>query len=68
VKKKLVRVNTNITEELNDWLNAESERTGISKSSLILMALTQYKDQKNVMSQIPDLLNAMNTLQKIQEN
>lgn len=64
-KRKLVRVNTNITEELNDWLNSETERTGVPKSSLILMALSQYKDQKEVMAQIPELLSAMNNLKSL---
>jgi hypothetical protein len=67
-KRKLVRVNTNITEEINEWLNSESARTGVPKSSLILMALSQYKDQKNVMAQIPELLNAMQNLQTLEKN
>lgn len=37
-----VRVNSRIGIVENEWLNAESKRTGISKSSLIQMAVEAY--------------------------
>lgn len=37
-----VRVNSRIGIVENEWLNAESKRTGISKSSLVQMAVEAY--------------------------
>lgn len=37
-----VRVNSRIGIVENEWLNAESKRTGISKSSLIQIAVEAY--------------------------
>jgi hypothetical protein len=67
-KQKLVRVNTNITEDLNDWLNAESYKTGVSKSSMILMALTKYREQQKLMEMTPQLLDAVNQLKVMQQD
>lgn len=41
-----VRVNTRISAEINDWLDDECKRTGITKSTLIHLALQTYMQQK----------------------
>lgn len=39
----MVRVNTRVSKEINDWLDARSEATGIPKSTMIYLALEEYK-------------------------
>lgn len=52
---KLHRVNTKIPGELNDWLDEESRRTGLSKSSLIMLSVQAYYDQKTVVKRMGDM-------------
>jgi hypothetical protein len=61
-KRDLIRLNTNITSELNDWLNAESERLGLTKSTVVIMALSHYKDQKSAIEKMPELLSGLDKL------
>lgn len=37
-----VRINSRLGRNENEWLDSESKRTGISKSSLIQMAVESY--------------------------
>jgi predicted DNA-binding protein len=62
---KLVRVNTNITEEINDWLNERSEKTGVSKSTLIHLALEQYRNQVDVMKELPKMTQMLEMLSRL---
>lgn len=42
----MVRVNTLVPLDLNEWLNQVSEKRGIPKSTLITMALEKYRDEQ----------------------
>lgn len=62
----MVRVNSRVSEDVNDWLDTESKRTGVAKSTLIYLALEQYINQKEnmkVMKQFPELLSRMEELE-----
>ncbi|MGC4379451.1 hypothetical protein WD019_21470, partial [Fictibacillus sp. Mic-4] len=50
----MVRVNTRISKEINDWLDAESSRSGVSKSTLIYLALEHYITQKKALTMVHD--------------
>lgn len=55
-----VRVNTKISAEANDWLDAQSAETGISKSTLIAIAVDAYRKEQSVITQLlPKLLEQM---------
>lgn len=43
----IVRVNTRISSDINNWLDNRSKQTGITKSTLIHLALDQYVQQQN---------------------
>lgn len=51
----MVRVNTRISKKANDWLDNESKITGLPKSTLILLAIENYIQQKNAEGYIGDL-------------
>jgi len=48
----VVRVNTRISRTLNEWLNKRSIKTGLSKSTLIMLALENYYQQTEVVDQM----------------
>lgn len=41
------RITVKISDELNEFLDNESKRTGISKSSLVAFAIEEYKNYKH---------------------
>lgn len=63
---ELVRVNTNITKDLNDWLNERSKKTGFSKSTLIHLALDNYRNDVELMNELPSLTKIMAELQYLE--
>lgn len=42
----MVRVNTRISSEVNQWLEGQSNKTGVPKSAIIHIALENYMQQK----------------------
>lgn len=58
----LVRINTNISKDANDWLASRSERTGMSKSALIHMSIEHYRNQVELIDQMPKISQFMQTI------
>lgn len=52
----LFRVNARIGQHHNDFLDAESERTGLSKSMVIMLAIENYMKQYQQQSTLSDLV------------
>lgn len=52
---EMVRVNTRIGYDANAWLDAESERTGVPKSTLIHLAVEQYIQNKRAMDSMANV-------------
>lgn len=66
--KSLQRVNSRLGYTQNKWLDEESARTGISKSSLIQMAVEQYIAQKqalNAMYDMPSMIEKLEGLETL---
>lgn len=55
------RFSINIGEELNDWLDEESEKTGFTKNALCHMAIERYREQREGMNNLK-ALNSFNEL------
>lgn len=64
---ELVRVNARISSVLNDWLDEQSAKTGISKSTLIMMAVDKYKEQSEAMRAMADMGAVMEKLEQIEK-
>lgn len=65
----IIRINARISSEINDWLDAESAKTGITKSALVHLALEQYIQQKEVIHSMRDIgmLNeVVNRIEKLE--
>ena len=63
---EMVRVNTRIGYDANAWLDAESDRTGVPKSTLIHLAIEQYIQQKEAMNRMTDLGELVQAIQRLE--
>lgn len=66
VKTKMVRLNTSVSTTMNDWLNQQSDETGLSKSALVLLALENFHQQKEAMKTISNIGPIMEKLEEIE--
>ena len=62
----MMRVNTRIGADANAWLDAESERTGVPKSTLIHLAIEQYIQQKEVMTRMSDMGQLLQAIERLE--
>lgn len=63
---EMYRVNTRIGVDANEWLDEESKRTGVPKSTLIHLAVEQYIQQKEVMSKMAGMGAVEHLLERIE--
>ena len=61
---EMVRVNTRISSELNEWLDEESKRTGVPKSTLIHLALTMYMQQKRAVGSLEEVIKRLDRIEE----
>jgi len=61
---RMVRVNTRISDELNKWLDEESGRTGVPKSTLIHLALAMYMQQKRAICSLEEIVKRLDRIEK----
>jgi predicted DNA-binding protein len=62
---EMVRINTRISKEVNDWLDNKSAKTGISKSALVYLALEQYIQQQKVADDMPKMMEILTELKRL---
>jgi len=61
-----IRVNTRLAVDLNDWFDEESRKTGLSKSSLIMMAADNYRKEKEVMKGMADMSSLVAKIEQLE--
>ncbi len=64
---EMVRVNTRISKVLNDWLDERSENTGVPKSTIVMLALENYYQEKEVMKTMGDMSTIMMKLENLEQ-
>lgn len=64
---EMVRVNTRIGSEANEWLDSYSNQTGIPKSTLIHLAIENYIQQKQVMARMSDMGEIVSALERLEK-
>lgn len=62
---EMIRVGTRIRKDLNDWLDQQSEETGLPKSTQIMMAIEMYQQQKMAKGQITELGELISKLEEL---
>lgn len=65
-KPDLVRINTRISVKANKWLDGQSHETGIPKSTLILLAIEQYIQQREAIEMMGDMGMLLERLERIE--
>lgn len=63
---EMVRVNTRISKTLNDWLDERSDKTGVPKSTIVMLALEDYHKEKEVMKAMGDMGSIMLKLEQLE--
>ena len=62
----MMRVNTRIGADANNWLDAESERTGVPKSTLIHLAIEQYIQHKEAFARMADIGQLVEAIERLE--
>lgn len=60
--KSPVRVNTRISYDLNEWLDKKSEEMAISKSSLINIAVENFRKETEAVMMLPAIMKKLEEL------
>ena len=64
---EMIRVNTRISTDMNKWLDKHSKKTGLPKSTIIMMAIEDYRKEKEVMQQMADIGQIVAKLDKLEK-
>ncbi|WP_137744927.1 hypothetical protein [Robertmurraya siralis] len=64
---EMVRVNTRISSKLNEWLDKQSDETGVPKSTIVMLALENYFQQKEAMKSMGNMGDILKKLEEIEK-
>jgi predicted DNA-binding protein len=67
VSDKLFRLNVRLSQESNSWLDQESARTGLSKSSIMAFALENYIQQREVVKNMDNMKMIYEKLEQMED-
>lgn len=63
---EMARLNTRVSAELNEWLDAESIRSGLSKSAIMMIAAENYRREKETFSMMADMGQLVNKIEQLE--
>jgi len=63
---EMVRVNTRVSAKVNEWLDEYSEATGMPKSTIIFLAIEQYKRDLEALSSMQNMTAIVEKIDKLQ--
>lgn len=64
---EMVRINTRISSVLNEKLDKESDDTGIPKSTLVMLALENYYQQKEALKTMTDMSTVLDRIEQLEK-
>lgn len=64
---EMIRVNTRVSPEVMAFLDKRSEETGIPKSTIIMLALEEYKKQHDAMDMVTVFGELVSRLEGIEQ-
>lgn len=67
MEKEMIRVNTRLPFDLNDWLENEAAKTGLSKSAIVMMATENYRREKEAFKSMADLGELVHKIERIEQ-
>ena len=62
---EMTRVNTRVRKDLNEWLDQQTEETGVPKSTQIMFAIEMYQQQKMAKGQLTELAELIEKLEEL---
>lgn len=54
-EREMHRVNVRISSSLNEWLDEEAKKTGLTKTAIMMMATEDYRKTKEAMTMFADI-------------
>lgn len=63
----MVRINTRFSADLNEWLDIESKSSGLPKSSIIMMAVENYRREKTALKSMADMGELVAKIEKLEK-
>lgn len=61
---EMVRVNARVSVDINQWLDDYSKSSGVSKSTIVYMALEQFKTTKQATDSFSEITKMANEIDK----
>lgn len=65
-KLEMARLNTRVSMDLNNWLDAESARSGLSKSAIMMIAAENYRREKEAFGMMADMGELVAKIEKLE--
>lgn len=62
-----VRFNITISDELKKYFEEWSEKTGIAQSALMVLAISEYVDQKKALNALAPMMEQIKMLENIKK-
>jgi len=63
---EMVRINTRIGSNANDWLDNYSKETGIPKSTLVHLAVEHYMEHKEAFKKMADMGQLVEAIERLE--
>lgn len=64
---EMVRINTRISADLNEYLDNLSDTTGMAKSTIVMLAIEDYRKSREVIAGMSDLNTLYEKLERIEQ-
>lgn len=65
--KEMIRVNTRLPVDLNEWIDDESRKTGLSKSSIVMMAAENYRKERLALRGMADMGELVAKIEQLEQ-
>lgn len=65
MENEMHRLNVRVNKDLNDWLDAEADETGLSKSTIMMLAAEAYRKDKEAFSLMQSIQPLMDQIEEI---
>lgn len=64
---EMVRLNTRVSVQANEWLDKRSYDSGIPKSTLVMLAIESYMQQHDVMQRMADMGELVAAIERMEK-
>ena len=62
----MIRINTRVSPEMMAWIEKRTEETGIPKSTIIMLALEEYRKQHQALDMVAVLNELVTRLESVE--